>query len=121
MLPPVPDDALFANPLFKDLYETLTTKILNPEDLTTRSASRSHHVLDQVCYPLLFYTTELTNESPIKELRTHRAELAKSQLLQRELETITTWSSALPDEVCPAHPPAFTTSMTKIPVNFLRE
>lgn len=53
MLPPVLEDTLFANPLFKNLYENLTTKILNPEDLTTRSASRSHHALDQASYPLL--------------------------------------------------------------------
>ncbi|RPB13011.1 hypothetical protein P167DRAFT_605296, partial [Morchella conica CCBAS932] len=82
MLPPVPEETLSANPLFKALYEDLTTKILNPEDLTSRSSSRDHHVLDQ-------------------ELRTHRAELAKSQLLQRELETVTrgAGSSLLPDEL----------------------
>lgn len=49
MLPPVPEETLSANPLFKALYEDLTTKILNPEDLTSRSSSRDHHVLDQVC------------------------------------------------------------------------
>ncbi|KAI5846540.1 hypothetical protein DFP73DRAFT_546204 [Morchella snyderi] len=82
MLPPVPEETLSANPLFKALYEDLTTKILNPEDLTSRSALRDHRVLDQ-------------------ELRTHRAELAKTQLLQRELETVTcgAGSASLPDEL----------------------
>ena len=80
MLPPIPPETLSSNPQFANLYGHLTSAILNPKDLTTRATSKSHDILDQ-------------------ELRTHRAELAKEQLLRRELETITTTSSTLPDDV----------------------
>lgn len=55
-------------------YSHLTSAILNPKDLATRASSKSHDIRDQ-------------------ELRTHLAELAKEQLLQRGLEMITTAST----------------------------
>ncbi|KAL7267815.1 hypothetical protein RUND412_009585 [Rhizina undulata] len=80
MLPPIPTETLAANPLFRDLYDTLTTSILNPEDGSTRSNSRNQDALDQ-------------------QLRTHRAELAKSQVLQRSLENLPTTSNSLPEDL----------------------
>ncbi|KAA8904828.1 hypothetical protein FN846DRAFT_952026 [Sphaerosporella brunnea] len=80
MLPPIPPGVLDANPRFANLYAELTTRLLDPLDASTRSLSRPNDVVDQ-------------------ELRTHRAELAKTWLLQSELTNLTSRSSTLSEEL----------------------
>lgn len=66
-----------SNARFANLPSHLTSAILNPKALATLAASKSHDIRDQ-------------------ELRTHRAELAKEELLRRGLEMITTTSTTPP-------------------------
>jgi hypothetical protein len=102
MLPPLAPGVLDANPLFANLYTELTTRILDPVDTSTRLVSRPNDVVDQVVS--VPTTTCLALYSPcLQELRTHRAELAKTQLLQKELDTLTSRAQGLPEEVYRPH------------------
>ncbi|CCX32156.1 hypothetical protein FPQ18DRAFT_346918 [Pyronema domesticum] len=80
MLPPIPPTVLTSNPQFASLYTTLTQTLLDPNTGCTRAFSRPNDTLDD-------------------ELRTYRAELAKTQLLQRELSSLTSRANGLSEEL----------------------
>ena len=48
MLPPIAPGVLDSNPLFAELYNHLTTHLIDPVDASTRASSRPNDVLDQV-------------------------------------------------------------------------
>ncbi|TGZ82735.1 hypothetical protein EX30DRAFT_339023 [Ascodesmis nigricans] len=80
MIPPVPRETLDANPKFAALVQQLSETVLDPFDASTRSTSSPNDALDQ-------------------ELRTHRAELAKTQILRQELEALTSRATGLSEEL----------------------